>query len=276
MHTMNYFRGNHKWKPLLFSILLVLSSAFSPVKDNHFFSCRSSTSLTMTSMMADWEDWWRNMLSTKKNPRKGNALEKNDNIGYKSVGVILRCAARKYQGKDSTPSSSKYTTRKDEFESVEVVDSGVFGDYNHYRTVALKGTADRAVSILTKDVIDTLKDEGGYYSTVKAGDLGENLFVDNLLYSDFKVGMKVEIFDQDTNNAEDETVVLEITEPIVPCANLCKLSFINNPSTDPKQKIENCKNFLERLAEEDGLRGWYAKVLSTGKVAKGYSVKILE
>ena len=171
--------------------------------------------------------------------------------------------------------SRKYTTRKDEFEKLEVLESGIIGDYNHYRTTALGNTTDRAVSILTSDVIEILKDEKSPWSQIQSGDLGENLFVDGLFYYDFQVGKKIGIYDPKTRRDDESCVILEITEPIVPCANLCKLPFINNSTTDPKDRIKSCKHFIERLAQDDGLRGWYAKVLQSGAIEKGDTIELL-
>ena len=69
-------------------------------------------------------------------------------------GQVLRTAARPLQQSTggSIPSSRYYTTRKDSLPIISIDESGVVGDYNHYRTVALKSTSDRAVSILTNDV----------------------------------------------------------------------------------------------------------------------------
>lgn len=68
-------------------------------------------------------------------------------------GNVVRTAARSYQESGgSIPSSRYYTTRKDSQPMILVTDAGINGDYNHYRTLALKSTVDRAVSILTTDV----------------------------------------------------------------------------------------------------------------------------
>ena len=175
---------------------------------------------------------------------------------------------------ESRPSSRKYTTRKTEVVKVEILVDGMVGDYNHYRTIALANTTDRAVSILTLDVMDMLKCEKEPWNKIQNGDLGENLLIEGLLFNDFLIGNKVRIYDPNLDSKINVGVVLEITEPIVPCANLCKLPCINDSDLDPKDRIETCKNFLERLAEEDGLRGWYAKVLQAGFIEKGYCIEI--
>lgn len=66
---------------------------------------------------------------------------------------------------------------------------------------------------------------------------------------------KEELFD-------DNHVVLEITEPMQPCANLCKLPYSNNTNKRrPRECIESCKQFLQFLDQAPRFCGWYAKVL---------------
>jgi hypothetical protein len=69
-------------------------------------------------------------------------------------------------------------------------------------------------------------------------------------------------------------VLLEITEPIIPCANLCKLSFINDELKTPQDRIQTCQHFLEALGQDQGLRGWYAKVLQEGEIRVGDTMQI--
>eukprot|EP00977_Amphora_coffeiformis_P022048 scaffold10312_cov149-Amphora_coffeaeformis.AAC.2 len=168
---------------------------------------------------------------------------------------IARLAVRKYVGKDSKPSGQKYTTRKDAVEACHVTPHGLDGDYNHYRTVALQGTPDRAVSLWTSDCAAWLQHD--HQLPVQPGDLGENMYVEHLTFDDLAVGQRLLV---------GETVVLEISEPVIPCANLCKLLFINQPDKSPSQRIQACQEFLEILDQAPGLRGWYAKVIISGQV----------
>lgn len=234
----------------------------------------------------EWEDWWETLISTARSRKSKRKYSDNEGDKRRTSGTIRRCAARNYQGKDSTPFSSNYTTRKNSFDEIFVNYSGVVGDYNHYRTVALSNTTDRAISILTTDVLEMLRKEKGPQSAIQVGDLGENILVDGLNFDDFYVGQKYKISgnkrrsDHELNYDDDDVdkdcfIILKITEPIVPCANLCKLSFINNPDIEPKDKIERCKCFLERLAEADGLRGWYAKVENEGTIAVGSAIELI-
>mmetsp|Transcript_9869 Transcript_9869/g.13907 ORF Transcript_9869/g.13907 Transcript_9869/m.13907 type:complete len:321 (+) Transcript_9869:117-1079(+) len=180
------------------------------------------------------------------------------------IGRVVRTAARAYMEDGSRPSSRLYTTRKNEFPQVSVDMSGVHGDYNDYRTRAMKGTGDRAISILTSDVMGALRAKS-QYEMINDGDLGENICVDDVPFDFFEVGKRYR-FSRQRDNVKGGGVIVEITEPAVPCANLCKLPFINDDKLDPAQRIERCQEFVGRLGSAPGLRGWYAKVIEGGTI----------
>jgi len=136
-------------------------------------------------------------------------------------------------------------------------------DHNHYRTIALDATPDRAVSILTQDVLELLQKQG--WPKVSQGDLGENILVEGVDYTFFKVGQRYK-FVQNEENAATSTTIVEITERIEPCGNLCKLSYINDESLPPKERFEGCKKFLLTLDAKEGLRGWYGRVIGNGGI----------
>lgn len=236
-------------------------------------------------------------VKTSKQPSMpADTKPKNNN----SQGQVIRTAARSHQSSGgSIPSSRQYTTRKPSLPMVSVSEKGVTGDYNHYRTVALKSTADRAISILTHDVssyIQTL-DEGDFAKSSKGytdGDLGENVLIKGVDFSFFKVGGRYR-FSQKTSNSSgnasssssssllassveslEKDAVIEITEPMEPCANLCKLPFINDPALpSARERVAKCQRFIAALGVKDGLRGWYAKVLSGGVIRVDDSVSLL-
>jgi MOSC domain-containing protein YiiM len=97
-------------------------------------------------------------------------------------GKVVRLAVRKYHPQHSKPSSREYTTRKAECSTLCIQIQGCHGDYNHYRSLALHSTPDRAVSLLTCDVLENLR---AIYpkAAIMEGDLGENILVD---FSSFK------------------------------------------------------------------------------------------
>jgi MOSC domain-containing protein YiiM len=208
----------------------------------------------------------------------------------KAAGVVVRLAARQFDADSSKPSSRSYTTRKVELASskkAHITEEGVQGDYNHYRTVALKSTKDRAVSLLTSDVMAALRSHYPKY-VIENGDLGENILVDDVSFDFFQIGKRYKfvITPADENegssssssspSSSHKSVILEITEKMDPCANLCKLSYINDESLQPKQRIAGCQDFLQFLDRYDGYRGWYAKVIQEGTIQKGAKVVLLD
>jgi MOSC domain-containing protein YiiM len=190
------------------------------------------------------------------------------------TGTVFRLAARAYSAESSKPSSRDYTTRKTKFQSVQVTKEGVKGDYNHYRTVALKSTKDRAVSILTQDVMKSLRATYKNYDT-KDGDLGENILVTGVPFDFFRIGQRYQFSCPDDDAGAEKAVIVEITEPMEPCANLCKLTYINDPNINPRDRIERCQDFLGFLNRFDGYRGWYAKVHRDGVIATGAIVSLV-
>jgi len=185
--------------------------------------------------------------------------EEDSKNSDKKTGRVVRLAARRYDPVSSKPSSPHYTTRKDPFSTVMVSQEGVMGDYNQYRTEALNSIPTRAVSILTTDAMNFVR---SLHPTSQDGDLGENIFVDGLGFSTLKVGETYRIGD---------SVVVTITEPIEPCARLCKLPYINDPSLNPRARVVRCNTFLDQLDKRDGMRGWYGRVLQPGSIKIGDS-----
>ena len=145
-----------------------------------------------------------------------------------------------------------WTTAKPSVPGFAVAAGGCGEDFNHYRTTQLGGTPDRAVSILTTDVLAQLRAEGW---PVGVGDLGENLFVDGMAYGTFAVGRRF---------AVGTAAIVEVTEAVAPCAYLCALPYLR-----PRWR---CTDFIRTL---DRRRGWYAKVLTPGPVAVGDPVVAL-
>jgi MOSC domain-containing protein YiiM len=208
--------------------------------------------------------FFRNLMQLTE--EKGQSLtvtNHNDTKEKVKTGRILRTAARRYDSESSKPSSRNYTTRKNALPAVFLSTRGVEGDYNHYRTIALKSTLDRAVSILTDDVIKYLQ---SLYPESQEGDLGENLYMGGMEFRSFAVGTRLQI---------GSDVLLEITEPMEPCANLCKLPFINDANLEPRERLEKCQKILQDLGRFAGLRGWYAKVLQEGTVSVGQTVRMM-
>ncbi len=239
----------------------------------HFSISRVGPFATQLVVRASWHemlDQWLGMKETKKDD-----IDEKDFMGNTSAtGEILRLAARQFDIEGSKPSSRNYTTRKTELLQAHISTNGLEGDYNHYRTMALKSTKDRAVSLLTSDVMDALRSEYPMYK-IENGDLGENVLVGRVSYDFFRIGQRYKIvstINDQHSTAYDNAVVLEITEKMEPCANLCKLSYINEGSLEPRERIARCQQFVQFLDQYDGYRGWYAKVLQEGTIPKGAHV----
>jgi len=145
---------------------------------------------------------------------------------------------------------------------------------------------DRAVSILTTDTLTMLTTEQGGYPAVQMGDLGENIYVDGVQFGFFEVGKRYRFASTIATADADEGVggnrkspeggvIVEITEKVEPCGNLCKLPYINDMQMQPKERLEKCKNFLLWLSQRDGLRGWYGRIIEGGTVKIGDKVSAL-
>ena len=190
----------------------------------------------------------------------------DDESSKSKHGTVIRTAVKGYDKVASIPSSSAYTTKKNARGEIMVGPEGVSGDYNHYRTSPQSSTPDRAVSILTTDILKMLHTAG--WDAVSEGDLGENIYVDGIDYTFFEVGKRYKFQtkegDSKTVGGKEDGVIVEITERIEPCGNLCKLPYINNESIPPKDRFEACKKFLLWLDEKEGLRGWYGKIIGDG------------
>ena len=162
-------------------------------------------------------------------------------------GIVTRCAV-----KPQNQSRAKgWTTYKPPVPLLVVGVGGAGGDYNHYRTVGMKGTNDRALSIITQDVLESLEAAGW---PLTDGDLGQNVLVTGFPYAAFVVGRRYLL----------GGIMVQISEPIQPCGYLCTLPFLRAKS--------QCDEFLRALK---GRRGWYARVLTPGQIHVGDSVLAL-
>lgn len=105
---------------------------------------------------------------------------------------------------------------------------------------------------MTAEVVAALVLEGW---PVRDGDLGENLLVSGFPYDAFRVGQRYLL----------GQVLVQITEPIVPCGYLCRLPWL--------AERWRCDDFITTLR---GRRGWYARVLTEGFIHVGDPVLTLE
>jgi MOSC domain-containing protein YiiM len=130
---------------------------------------------------------------------------------------------------------------KHRIDVAEITKTGVSTDFNLYRYEEKQNTENRAVLIYTTDLIEQLNNEGW---PINIGDLGENLTISDIKYSELDIG------DQLTSG----DVVLEISEICNPCNNLSVLSYVGK---------ERITEFMKTIK---GRRGWYAKVIEEGTI----------
>jgi MOSC domain-containing protein YiiM len=129
-------------------------------------------------------------------------------------------------------------------ESAFVSRKGIRGDFNVYRHEVLKDDPDSALLVIPLETIEELNLEGW---PVKPGDLGENITTRGVSYSSFSIGKTYAI----------RGVSFQISRACDPCDNLYLLPYVGK-SKGPR--------FLKTML---GRRGWYARVLEEGWVAKG-------
>lgn len=209
--------------------------------------------MTLHGWLSDtFKSLWLDMALEKMKLDPLPPTLKDEESNKSKSGTVIRTAIKAYDKESSVPSHTAYTTRKESRGVIVLRPEGVNGDHNHYRTVALGSTPDRAVSILTSDIIQMLKNAG--WNDVWEGDLGENIYVDAIDYTFLEVGKRYK-FQTKGSSDEDEGVIVEITERIEPCGSLCKLLYLD---------------------EKEGLRGWYGKVIGGWKVAVRDQVSALE
>ena len=130
--------------------------------------------------------------------------------------------------------------------------SGLSGDYNRYRTVRHAGDPDKAVLIVTRNLIELLNDEGW---PVRNGDLGENLTVEGIPYASLAAGQRYRV---------GAGATLELSKQAQPCKNLGSLVYVGG--------VNRTKEFIATLKDR---RGWYARVLKEGIVRPGDAIELI-
>ena len=180
-------------------------------------------------------------MTNTTNNNNENTINKNIELNEPYVFQLATKNAHKTNNKIKSPQKNLVT-------SINVYYNGCQGDYNDYRTKHKKATNDRAVSIMTTQLIESFNNEGW---PIVAGDLGENITVSGNII--FVVGETYSI----------GTTVLQITEDIQPCNKLMFLDYVGR---------ENKVEFINMLK---GRRGWYAKVLTEGSIVSGDKVKLI-
>ena len=134
--------------------------------------------------------------------------------------------------------------------SLAITAEGARGDYNRYRTRTLKGDPDSAILLLTEEILAALRQEGW---AVEPGHLGENVLLAGIPADRLQIGTRVRL----------GSVLLQLSRLCEPCSELYELPYIGR-SRGPE--------FVRTL---QGRRGWYARVLEEGRVARGDPVQLV-
>lgn len=132
---------------------------------------------------------------------------------------------------------------------LSVTAQGAEGDFNNYRAREMPGDLDQALLLMTREVLDTLRGEGW---PVEAGDLGENITLAECPEASLKPGVQLRV----------GQVQLEVTKACDPCKETYILPYIGERKGPA---------FVRTLV---GRRGWYARVLTPGKVSVGAPVEV--
>jgi MOSC domain-containing protein YiiM len=131
----------------------------------------------------------------------------------------------------------------------ELTPTGLVGDRQRYLLV--HGGPERALCLYSLEVIEALQAEG---HPIYPGSVGENVTVKGLIWSSLAPGQRLALGDE---------VVVELTSYAGPCRNI-KKSF-----GDGKFK---------RISQQEhaGEARLYARVIRTGKLAVGQTVRVLD
>lgn len=144
----------------------------------------------------------------------------------------------------------QYGLPKASVPSVEILRTGLEGDFNNYRQAELHGDPDSAVLLMTQETVEALRAEGW---PVTPGDLGENLLVKGIRYDELAPSRTLRV---------GEGVTLATTRACTPCDRLFTLPYVG-PERGPA--------FLKAMLDR---RGWYARVVHPGSVRVGDAISL--
>ncbi|MGA8542355.1 MAG: MOSC domain-containing protein [Thermoplasmata archaeon] len=152
-------------------------------------------------------------------------------------------SGRVFQLNRKSPTPGQRGLPKRPVDEARVTTSGVEGDYNIFRHDVAHDDPAMAVLIVPFEMLEQFNREGW---PVRPGDLGENITSIGIPYDQFVPGHRFRI----------GAVVVEVTKPCTPCDNLFGLPYVG---------AERGPEFLRVTLDR---RGWYAKVVTEGRVRK--------
>ena len=129
--------------------------------------------------------------------------------------------------------------------------NGIDGDYNRFRSQKKNDNPNMAIMILSNDILQELNSEGW---PVKPGDLGENITIEGIDYLHFSPLKKYRIGE----------AIIEITFICDPCMSLKVLPYVGE---------KHINKFIKTLIKR---RGWYARVLKSGKIKVGDQLQSID
>ena len=127
--------------------------------------------------------------------------------------------------------------------------TGLRGDRQRYPVI--HGGPERALCLYALERIEALQAEG---HPIYPGSVGENVTVSGLEWEQLKPGVRLALGDE---------VIVEITSYAGPCKNIAR-SFLRGDSQRIKQQ------------KHPGDSRVYARVLQTGRLAVGQTVRVVE
>jgi MOSC domain-containing protein YiiM len=139
---------------------------------------------------------------------------------------------------------------KPSVEEIRVGTAGVEGDFNRYRQEKLAGDPDSALLLIPIETVHDLNREGW---PVSHGDLGENISTEGIPYAALSPGTSWQI----------GSVTATVSRACDPCNFLYGLSYVG-PQKGPA--------FLRTMV---GRRGWYARVVTPGRIRVGDPIRRL-
>ncbi len=132
---------------------------------------------------------------------------------------------------------------------------GIVGDKHRYR---YHGGPQKAILLVASEVIDSLQKEGW---PVFGGALGENITTAGLDHRTWRAGQRYEI----------ANVLLQLTEPRVPCSKL----DLYGPGIQ-KRIFDNQVKALDTSSRHWGESGFYAAVLRRGSINANDTITLID
>lgn len=148
------------------------------------------------------------------------------------------------------PPPGEHGIQKPNRPELSVTAQGVDGDFNRFRTEKLAGDLDSALLLIPIETIRGLNAEGW---PVRDGDLGENITTEGVAYDalapegEWRIG----------------TVVARTTRACEPCHYLHDLPYVGTARG---------AEFVRTMI---GRRGWYARVVTPGRIRVGDPIERL-